>query len=562
MCAPLPVQELNKGYDVIHYDATITLDREADGITGRVTMTAKVTSKTGLTKVLQHAKYIRADSVILDGVVTRFTLQDTASGTYLVDAPAIPTGKIFHLTTFFHGPGRAEPGRMQWGGVTDSNGIMFSMGVGFGVPYTSCTRHWLPCYDLPDDKADSADLTFVTPSGDVTASNGLLVSNEVTNGKRSMHWHVSHPIASYLLCFASGHLSRYRFSSPSGIPVEAFGDATDSLTLDALMRSNVMPVLEFYDSLFGKYPFEKVGFVLAPIGSMEHQTMITLAQRVTSAKRANTVPIHELAHMYWGDWVTCRTFDDTWLNEGFATFSEALVMERYVGKEAYRQHIHGDMRGTVAANDDEWQLPLVGAATVNHHTNNYPGIIYGKGAAVLAMLRSYLGDSLFFEALRTYGRRHAYSTATTADFEAACNDISGQNLHWFFSEWAYRFGYPILSASWKAGAKGTTIRIVQMQDSTSIPFFRMPMVVECRLGEKRSRSIVWLDSVRTTTIVVQPGFIPDSVVLDPDTLLIRRNYGASKDIGALLPSEDSPNKTPETAELLYLHPEATLTEQD
>ena len=198
-----------KGYDVKYYNATIRLDRAADSIFGDVTMGAHADS--AITSVLQFAKYLTIDSVyIMGGVRSSISWIDTSTGQYVVAFPsAIAPGTAFSVRTFYHGKGTPEPDSWSWGGVTDKDTMMFSMGVGFEVPYTSCTRYWLPCYDLPDDEADSVDLTFITPPGDITASNGILLSNNVTPGgpwgaERIMHWHESHPIATYLLTFASG----------------------------------------------------------------------------------------------------------------------------------------------------------------------------------------------------------------------------------------------------------------------------------------------------------------------------------------------------------------------
>ena len=139
---------------------------------------------------------------------------DTQSGEYFViPQSAIINGSQFQVLTYYHGhplPEQYEPPVLGigWGGVTDEDTMMFAMGVGFYAPYTGCTRHWLPCYDLPDDKADSVDFTFITPPRDITASNGVLVSNQVTPGgplaERIMHWHESYPIATYLLTFVTG----------------------------------------------------------------------------------------------------------------------------------------------------------------------------------------------------------------------------------------------------------------------------------------------------------------------------------------------------------------------
>ena len=395
-----------KGYDVLYYDASIKLDRSADSLAGRVMMTARADSS--ILQILQHAKYLTIDSIFVNGIPASVSWQDTAMGIYYaLPHSALPSGRNFTVQTYYHGPGKPEQNRYKWGGVTNEDTMMFAMGVGFAAPYTSCTRHWLPCYDLPDDKPDSADLTFICRDGDLTVSNGLLVSNTVENGYRTMHWHISHPIASYLLTFATGPYTVQQISNSLNKPFEVFALKRDSMSVGEQMKLRVSRVLAFYDSLFAPYPFEKVGYVVTPIGSMEHQTMISLGHNLLGIN--SVTAIHELAHQWWGDWVTCKTFDDAWLNEGFATYCESLVLQRFNGQSEYfgrqRNNVANEYSGRNGFEIDS--LPLSGAPTVDGHTNNYPGTIYAKGAVVLGMLRDYLGDSLFFAGIRKYGRAHA-----------------------------------------------------------------------------------------------------------------------------------------------------------
>ena len=317
-----------KGYNVLYYNATITLDRLADSLAGVQTMTGKTDSP--ISQILQHVKYLTIDSVFVNDIPASVSWQDTAMGIYYVlPRSTLPAHQTFTVQTYYHGPGKPEQNNYKWGGLTDEDTMMFAMGVGFAAPYTSCTRHWLPCYDLPSDKPDSVDLTFIGAASDLTASNGLLVSNTVMNGRRAMHWHISHPIATYLLTFATGPYTVQQIPNSLNKPFEVFALRSDSAAVSE-MAFRVSRALAFYDSLFAPYPFEKVGYVITPIGSMEHQTMISLGRDALRPK--SMAAVHELAHQWWGDWVTCRTFDDAWLNEGFATYCESLFLQRCEAK--------------------------------------------------------------------------------------------------------------------------------------------------------------------------------------------------------------------------------------
>src|SRR5438309_3962185 len=150
--------QADKGYDVISYNATVKLDRQTDSIFGMVTMTARSTAD--INDILQQAKYLSVDSIFVNGTRTSKAIIDTLSGSYIVHSTSIIPSSIFQVLTYYHGKGvQEQSGSFHWGGVTDSDTMMFAMGVGFYAPYTGCTRHWLPCYDLPEDKPDSVDLT-------------------------------------------------------------------------------------------------------------------------------------------------------------------------------------------------------------------------------------------------------------------------------------------------------------------------------------------------------------------------------------------------------------------
>jgi aminopeptidase N len=513
-----------KGYDVLYYNAKISLDRTHDQIAGSVTMTAR--AETALHTVLQHAKYLSIDSVFI--ATTRLTTSTPDSaGAYLVTLPnAIASGVNFTITTFYHGTGRSEGGSFSWGGVTDSAGMMFAMGVGFTAPYTGCTRHWLPCYDLPDDKADSVDLFFMVADSDVVASNGLLVEVLPAKEQHVFHWHVSHPIATYLLTFASGVFQKLRIQNALGIPFEVYAFAKDTLASDLEMTNHVAPALQFFDSLFGKYPFEKVGYVLAPFGSMEHQTMVTLDHSALAA--SSTTAQHELSHQWWGDRVTCKTFDDAWLNEGFATYCESLVLERFSGVAAYWSKQKGNIAGAIGGGSTN---ALYGAPGRTSPRNNYPyAIIYQKGAAVLGMLRYFIGDVKFFTAIRAYGDRHAYSTATSFDLQSDMEQSTGQDLNWFFSKWVFGTGYPQLKITSHHGGNDVSISLQQVQDTLKYGFFRLPLIVEGRKNGAKERVPIWLDSVKITQAQVHFSFSPDSIVIDPDGAVIKKIVSQTLDV--------------------------------
>jgi aminopeptidase N len=511
--AAIAQEELPKGYDVLSYEAVIALDRDETTIRGHAKMNAVVTTGAPIRKVLQHLIYLTIDSVKINGFSSQIEVVDESEGSYRVIVPeeAMVPG-FFTVETWYHGNPVPEDNNFKWGGVSNRGGMMFAMGVGFQAPYISCTRHWLPCYDLPDDKADSARLTFLSPSDDIIVSSGSLDRVYDTLGMKAFEWNIKHPIASYLMTFAMGPYKHIEVENDIS-DIHAYALANDSARTARLMQANVLRGLRYFDSLFMPYPFEKVGYVITPIGSMEHQTMISLVRGALDTN--STTSVHELAHMWWGDLVTCQTFNDPWLNEGFATFSESLYLERFKGKQAYRKQQWSNIQSAMAKGSD---YPMYGAPYHNNHANNYPtAVLYDKGAAVVGMLRYHLGDERFFPALRSYLTKFAYSTATSFDLWKHMEESSGEDLDWFFQKWVFEKGYPEFDVRW---TESMPSKITLEQTSTS-GFFKLPIVVEATAANNtKARRTIWADSAASTTLNVDFGFVPVSIQLDPDSVLI------------------------------------------
>jgi aminopeptidase N len=512
----VPLWAQDKGYDVKSYSASIHLDRSRDSIWGVVSM--RVHSTSALQQIVQHAKYLTIDTVRVGTTGAPLSVRwlDTATGTYAVECN-MPAGRDFSVSTQYHGNPRPEQTGGNWGGVTVDDSMMFAMGVGLKAPYTSTTRHWLPCYDLPDDKADTVDLYFWTDSSEVVASNGL---SDVmfANHQKVTHWRETWPVATYLLTFAVGPYTIANYTGTNGVARQIFALQRDSIAAANVYSDLIAPSIDYFDSLFVHYPFEKVGYVITPIGSMEHQTMICLDKVAMGDTWDNTTPSHELAHQWWGDWVTCRTFDDAWLNEGFATYCEALVLERFVGRAAYLTRMNSYRSAEVGVTRAKMRidsLPIYAAATANHHSNNYPPTIYKKAAVVLGMLREYLGDPLFFMWLRTYGGNHAYSTVTTKDLEQTLESMSGQNMGWFFQEFIYDRGAPVVDVRYAPAGTHLSLDITQVQDSLGYRYFRMPLMIQTSKSGTSLPQPIWLDSVKTTHIEITADAPADTLIIDP-----------------------------------------------
>jgi aminopeptidase N len=307
-------------------------------------------------------------------------------------------------------------------------------------------RHWIPSHDVPYDKA-TLDL-FITVPNDLDAfSNGLLLSTSAQAETKTFHWQETNPIATYLIAIAVGNYvtleKDYQSIAGHNIPLEfyAFPSSVDAVQID---WQNLPTMMDFFERNFTPYPFDRYATAQCyNRGAMEHQQMTTYStQLITGDNRYDYIMAHELAHHWWGDLVTLGDWRDIWLNEGFATYSEALYFESLYGQDYLAEYM------------DALQSIYLGEVSRRGHFPIYDpdykwgGTIYQKGAWVLHMLRWTIGDDAFWRTLHTWADRYAYGNALIPDFIQIAEEESGQDLAWFFDQWIYKAGYPDFDISW------------------------------------------------------------------------------------------------------------------
>ena len=274
------------------------------------------------------------------------------------------------------------------------------------------------------------------------AGNGLMTAETlIEGGLKQTVWEHDHPIAPYLVAVA---VADYEIldEEVDGLPIVhwVYPDWSAEAAADFAVHRDMIPM---YEDIFSiDYPFEKYGAVMVPMGgaAMEHQTCTAVNDILVDGYGTyGLVLAHELAHHWWGDLVTCATWDDIWLNEGFATYSEALAVEHYYGEAEYTQYIQGMTDTYLAWSEYEGIFPL------SDPDYMWGGTVYDKGGVVVHMLRMRMGDAAFFEALWDYGDRYAYSSATTDDLQAVFQDHTSVDLELFFDQWVHQAGHPELA---------------------------------------------------------------------------------------------------------------------
>jgi hypothetical protein len=387
-------------------------------------------------------------------------------------------------------------------------------------PYGS--RNWFPCKDFPHDKVDSVDMMVTHPDAMTTSGNGLLQSiSDNGDGTATTHWRTSYPIATYVIHFICAYQSLYEqqweYAPGQFMPVVVYAFDGYPQAVNNYLTYTV-PQLQILSDMFGLYPFveEKYGNSIYDLWGMENQTMVALVPSIAN----ETIILHEMAHHWWGNLITCRDFHHIWLNEGFATYTEALYYEYLYGEDHYHDYIAGQgclNAGSVYVEDVD-------------NDNIFSGTIsYNKGSRVLHMLRHVVGDSAFFQILRNYQSDPdlRYRDADSYDFRSHAEALHGSSLGWFFNQWLYQAGNPHYEYGWFHYYDSTSqsdklvvkITQVQEQDPYYYPVFQMPLDLLVMYPSGDSTYVVF-NSAKSQAYVLDVPQEPTAVKLDPDNWVL------------------------------------------
>jgi len=505
-------------FDVTYYGLNLDISTSPDFLKGDVTIAGICRQDNSQLLVLDLMNTMHIDSIQVNGRACSF-LQQTSSFNITLDH-SYQSGEVISAIVYYEG----EPVPTGFGSFEfDSHqGVpwVFSLSEPYGA------RDWWPCKNTQSDKADSADIIVTCDSTFKVGSEGILVSTDNHNdGRTTYHWRERYPISSYLISIALTNYVQFsnwfRYSNTDSMEVRNYVLPEDyPAALQSLPR--VVDMLTIYSNLFGLYPFikEKYGHAEFSSGGMEHQTMTSLG-----TFDEQTIA-HELAHQWFGDKITCRTWSDIWLHEGFAVYCTALYLEKEYGTSSYWDFINLLQGNAIAGEGFVGEPDTTNAQTLFNYS-----LVYAKGAFVLHMLRHVLGDTVFFNAIRAYSMQPSlqYSTATTKDLQTACETVSGKNLEYFFQEWIYGENYPVYQYLWdwkSAGDSSTvTINLTQAPGRHSPDFFTMPIDVRI-LSSLKDTTIVVFNNAQNQTFAVRFPVRPTSVLLDPDGWILKLIYPA------------------------------------
>jgi aminopeptidase N len=427
--------------DATHYEIHInSIDFQAKSITGSTTVT--LTPLAGQVETINlELIQLEASAVWLNGSpVTDFTQTDSL--VIIVPSSPLQPGDTATIRIDYSGVTFHE----AWGGFHFSGEYAFNMGVGLSTIPHNLGKSWYPCVDNFTDRA-TYDVYCTLPDGKMAVGGGLLT--EVTdngNGTSTYHWHLAQTVPTYLSSLATGNyaLVSDTYSGMNGeIPIDIYVKPQDTNKVEGTF-ANLKEILALYEQCMGPYSWDRVGYTCTALGSMEHASNIFIPYGfVTGNTSYESTIAHELTHMWMGDKVTCSSAEEMWINEGWATFFGMYYRLGLTGNsENYKVEMRAKNAGVLqychTPSGDGSYFPL----------NNIPQeytygmAAYDKGATVCQALRFYLGDSLFFSALKDFINDYAFDDADSYDMRDAMSGFTGTDMSGFFDNFVMHAGTP------------------------------------------------------------------------------------------------------------------------
>lgn len=395
----------------------------------------------------------------------------------------------------------------------------------FSENWYNRARQWLPMIDHVADKATGEFIVTTKADYQVVANGALVEQVDLAGGRRRTHWKQDVPISSWLYAIGVARFAVRHAGLVRGVPLEYWVFPQDAEKGFALFEKDARRSFEFFSDYVGPYVYQKLAHVEAAGmgGGTEHASSIFYGEK--GITNGSGPVVHEVAHQWFGDAVTEHDWNDIWLSEGFATYFTLLYTEHAEGRDAFAD---GLRRSRATVLQLETKLPNTPVVHVNHDdavrepTNQ---LVYQKGAWMLHMLRAQVGTETFWRGIRAYYRQYVNATTSTDEFRRVMEDVSGQDLRWFFRQWLNRSGVPAVSGTWRYDAATKEVVVTVRQTQAGEPFrLSLDVGLTAKAGglpEVRSMAI----EGRETTVRIPAASEPAAVSLDP-TVTTLADFGA------------------------------------
>jgi aminopeptidase N len=502
--------ETATNFDVKWYRCRWNIDPAVNEISGNVA-TLFTTGQAGLDSLV----FDLSQALSVDSVIYRYLKagwNHTADRLTIRFPSLIPQNTTDSVSVYYHG----TPPDNGFGSFVRSSHNGSPVIWTLSEPYGS--SDWWPCKNGLTDKADSMDIFIRTPSGFKAASNGILVSELPEGSGIVYHWKHRYPIASYLVCLAVTNYARDSQRVPfNGDTLEVVNYVYPEDSATAASETGVIaPMIQLFDTLFGIYPFQREKYGHAQFGwggGMEHQTMTFVVSF------GYELLAHELAHQWFGDKITCGSWTDIWLNEGFATYLSGLCYERLspVWWRPFKE-----IRGKSVTSKPGGSVYCADTTSVDRIFDGR--LSYSKGALILHQLRWIIGDSAFFAALRNYMSdvTLGYGFARTENLKAHFESVTGNDLTWYFNDWYTGEGFPSYHIDWGQDGDIVSFTVNQTQSHPSVSFFEMTLPVQFK-NALRDTIIRFSNTFSGESFTATIPFKVDSVIFDPNFELLSAN---------------------------------------
>jgi len=502
--------------DILHITIDVTPDFKTRTVAGTTTIKFAPISKP-LAEFRLDAVDLDVSSVTSNAKIEGYTATDKAIT--ITFEPSVPVGAETTVTIIYE----AEPKqglyfRTPEMGYPEQDTHLFTQGESHTAP------HWYPNYDYPNERSSSEVICRV-PEDMTVISNGRLVSEEMDPavGLKAVRWLQEKPHVNYLIALVAGNLDKIE-SKYRDIPI-AFYTPASKIKYAENSFKDTADMLEFYEKEIGvPYPWDKYYQAVVQdfvAGGMENTTLTILTEGTLhtddteNIRSSRSLVAHEMVHQWFGDYVTCKDWSHTWLNEGFATYYEDL----YDGHKNGRDNLLAGLYGTASylLRDRPEHKPIV-YRSYNNADEQFDYRTYSKGGWVLHMLRTELGEEMFRKCVKTYLERHALSSVVTEDFRSVIEELTGKSYDRFFDQWIYHGRHPDLTVkySWSEKDKLAKISIEQTHEVTEkIMLFHFRTKVRFMIADKPIDRKIVIDSKQHDFYFRLPDE-PNVVRFDPD----------------------------------------------
>ena len=515
-------------YNVHYYELDISMDNLSTDVAG--TGEIHGTANEALDSVLfELFSTFNVSDIRLNGVTTPYN----RVGSYIKVPVNLTTGQFFEIAVDYDGtPPNGATNPLGGAGMTNDSSPSWGNQVTWSLSEPFSAYEWWPCKQSLTDKADSVGIKITVPNSCKAGSNGVLENVvDLGNGTSRYEWKHRHAIDYYLVSVAVAEYVEYNvFANPTGSasPVLIQNYVYNNPATLPNFQNDIdetVDFIELFADLYGPYPFqdEKYGHCMAPLsGGMEHQTMTTqgwFAKGLTS---------HELGHQWWGDNVTCASWADIWVNEGFASYSEYLMLENLYPAENDQHMV--DVHNNVMSqpNGSVWVED-----SLNENRIFSGRLTYDKGAAIIHTFRFLMNDDVaFFNALKNIQTDFTDGTALGLDIRDYFQAASGVNFDDAFNQWYFGEGYPTYSAAWNTSGTDLLLNITHTT-SSSTPAFSNPIEIQFSRSAMADTTIRF-DIIGNNDVFTVPnmGNVTNITEIDPNNWIINKVGSITHDTNA------------------------------